>query len=135
MPLSTDRHRKDKTGGKDEEIPDLHTLIERVVRIFEPGKLTLTLFVSSDEAGASDGDGEDADDDEGNTECAVDAAQRVFKTALTRPVRLRKAKQDIETPASENNNVEVDRLVYKRTDKINYEFRGYELAFASFELL
>ncbi|KAJ7925152.1 S-adenosylmethionine decarboxylase [Mycena leptocephala] len=61
-------------------IPDLLSLIRRVVTIFQPGRLSLTLFISS----------EDNENDDGEK--------------------------------------------YKRTDKINYEFGGYDLAFASFEL-
>ncbi|KAF7315300.1 PPM-type phosphatase domain-containing protein [Mycena indigotica] len=82
-------------------IPDLLTLVRRVVAIFCPGRLSLTLFISSDDNEADNGDS------------AVEAAQRAFKAALMpedAPVR------------------------YRRTDKINYEFGGYDLAFASFEL-
>lgn len=91
----------------EKEIPDLRTLIRRVVRIFQPGKITLTLFVSAEAQNGVD----DEDDDQ---ESAVELAQRAFKAALTRPG-------------------EQGRL-YDRTDKINYEFGGYELAFASFEV-
>ena len=134
VPLSTDRHRhrQDQNGGED-NIPDLHTLIQRVVRIFEPGKITLTLFVSSDEdTGASDGHGDHVEVEEDTSEWAVDAAQRVFKAALTRAVRPHKAKDQTGILAPDSS---VDRLAYKRTDKINYEFGGYELAYASFELM
>jgi len=87
-------------------IPDLRTLIRRVVKIFQPGKLTLTLFVSAED--------DDEDGAGGDQESAVEAAQRAFKSALTRPGE--------------------QGLLYDRTDKINYEFGGYELAFASFEV-
>ncbi|KIY50182.1 S-adenosylmethionine decarboxylase [Fistulina hepatica ATCC 64428] len=66
--------------------PDMKTLVQRVVGIFEPGRLSLTLFISSD-----------SDED------------------------------------AEGESIPTDKLCYKRTDKINYEFMGYELAFASFE--
>lgn len=92
-------------------IPDLQTLVRRVVRIFQPAKLSLTLFISS----------------VGNTNAgeevginAVEAAQRAFRLALT-------------LPSKANGGREGD-LVYRRTDKINYEFASYDLAFASFEL-
>jgi S-adenosylmethionine decarboxylase len=88
------------------EIPDLGTLINRVVSIFQPGKLSLTLFISSEHNNSVE--------DEGG-ESAIEAAQRVFRLALTSPS---------ETSAP----------VYKRTDNINYEFGSYDLAFASFEL-
>ena len=92
-------------------IPDLQTLVRRVVKIFQPAKLSLTLFISS--AGNSN------TEEEGGVS-AVEAAQRAFRLALT-------------LPSKPNGGKEGD-LVYKRTDKINYEFASYDLAFASFEL-
>jgi len=94
-------------------IPDLKTLVRRVVDIFQPGRLTLTLFIS--------GEGNANAEEEGG-DSAVEAAQRAFRAALTLP-----------RPSSENQQQKFNRL-YKRTDKINYEFGGYDLAFASFEL-
>lgn len=72
--------------------PTLHQLIQRVVDIFQPGNLSITLFVS-------------------NTvhESPIEHAQSVFRKALQ--------------PKG-----------YKRTDKITYEFKGYDLTFASFTL-
>ena len=92
-------------------IPDLQTLVRRVVRIFQPARLSLTLFVSS--VGNSN-----TEEEEGTS--AVEAAQRAFRLALT-------------SPSKANGGREGD-LVYRRTDKINYEFCSYDLAFASFEL-
>ncbi|KAF7321406.1 PPM-type phosphatase domain-containing protein [Mycena kentingensis (nom. inval.)] len=89
------------TSGPDStNIPDLPTLIRRVVTIFQPGRLSLTLFISS------------GDKENDNGESAIEAAQRAFKVALI----------EHDWPAT-----------YRRTDKINYEFGGYDLAFASFE--
>lgn len=93
----------------DGKIPDLMALIKRVVNIFEPGRITLTLFISSE------------DNDTGN-ETAIEAAQRAFKVALT------------ESPIAPCQTQKNEARMYKRTDKINYEFGGYDLAFASFEL-
>ncbi|KAG8763781.1 spermidine resistance protein [Ceratobasidium sp. 423] len=76
-------------------MPTLLELIQRVAAIFQPGHLSVTLFVSSDE-------GEDG------RVPPIETAQRVFSRALI-------------------------GAGYKRTDKINYEFGGYDLAFASFE--
>jgi S-adenosylmethionine decarboxylase len=87
--------------------------VQRVVDIFRPGKLTLTLFVSFDSE----------KDDEGET--PVEAAQRAFKAALTRP-------SPTDSPITPKKT-DFHAKTYKRTDKINYEFGGYELAFASFE--
>lgn len=107
-------------SGKVDDIPDLKTLIRRVVKIFEPGRLTLTLFISSE-------DNNNAEEQAGET--AIEAAQRAFKAALTVP--------PLSSPkrSSTDGHPVVDgRRMYKRTDKINYEFGGYDLAFASFEL-
>ncbi|OCH93120.1 S-adenosylmethionine decarboxylase [Obba rivulosa] len=98
-------------ADKDGSMPDFKTLIRRVVNIFQPGNLTLTLFISSKDNNSAEEEG---------GESAIEAAQRAFKAALTVP--------------QDSNGSGGFRGVYKRTDKINYEFGGYDLAFASFEL-
>ncbi|QRV79317.1 adenosylmethionine decarboxylase [Ceratobasidium sp. AG-Ba] len=80
------------TGG----MPTLLQLIQRVSAIFQPGHLSVTLFVSSE------------GDVDPSHASPIETAQRVFARALG--------------PGG-----------YHRTDKINYEFGGYDLAFASFE--
>ncbi|KAI0268611.1 S-adenosylmethionine decarboxylase [Gloeopeniophorella convolvens] len=98
------------------DIPDLRTLVRRVVNIFHPAHISLTLFISSE--------GNTEAEEEGG-ESAVEAAQRAFKAALTSNKR----------PAPDGKANDVSRSgIYKRTDKINYEFGDYDLAFASFEL-
>lgn len=106
VPLS---HSTDPSDN--ETIPNLKTLIQRVVRVFQPGRLSLTLFISSE-------------DDNGEKETAVEAAQKAFRAALSRPSA---DKTGGQAPGDERS--------YRRTDKINYEFAGYDLAFASFELI
>lgn len=96
------------------DIPDLGTLVRRVVGIFRPGRLTVTLFVSSD--------GNDEGEEEVG-ESAIEAAQRAFKIALT---------NNRIFAGNEGNG---NDGVYTRTDKINYDFGDYDLAFASFELI
>ncbi|QRW21361.1 adenosylmethionine decarboxylase [Rhizoctonia solani] len=99
MPRSsaTFRSKLDSTRppSSPNDMPTLLELIKRVTSIFQPGHLSVTLFVSSEE-------GED-----GHVP-PIETAQRVFSRALVGGG-------------------------YKRTDKINYEFGGYDLAFASFE--
>ncbi|KAJ7209523.1 adenosylmethionine decarboxylase [Mycena pura] len=97
------------TAQDSRTIPDLLSLVRRVVAIFQPGRLTLTLFISSEDNGNDEG------------ESAVEAAQRAFKAALT-------------PPTAGANLFGAGISEYKRTDKINYEFGDYDLAFASFEL-
>jgi S-adenosylmethionine decarboxylase len=86
-------------------IPTLKELIRRVVSIFQPTRLSLTLFISAEENESAEGE-----------LTPVELAQKSFKAALD------------EIPPSSG----LQR--FKRTDKINYEFGGYDLAFASFEL-
>ncbi|KAJ3749097.1 S-adenosylmethionine decarboxylase [Lentinula detonsa] len=114
-------------------IPDLKTLVQRVVSIFQPGRLSLTLFISS----------EDNESDE-TGESPVEAAQRAFRAALCAPVveeqthpetnGVNGKSLDENSPSysSTTGKKEVRRR-YRRTDKINYEFGAYDLAFASFE--
>ncbi|KAJ3965764.1 S-adenosylmethionine decarboxylase [Lentinula raphanica] len=115
-------------------IPDLKTLVQRVVSIFQPGRLSLTLFISS----------EDNESDE-TGESPVEAAQRAFRAALCAPVveeefisETASANEKIlnENSSSDSSITEKreGRRRYRRTDKINYEFGAYDLAFASFEL-
>ncbi|KAG5646311.1 hypothetical protein DXG03_003908 [Asterophora parasitica] len=105
------------TSENTRDFPDLKTLIQRVVSIFKPDRLSLTLFVSS----------EDSDVEQGQS---VEEAQRAFKAALTEPHR----SSGNATDALKISPNESGGRIYKRTDKINYEFGGYDLAFASFEL-
>ncbi|KAG6864873.1 hypothetical protein C0991_006640 [Blastosporella zonata] len=102
------------TSEKSRSTPDLKTLIQRVVNIFHPGRLSLTLFISSQDNDAA--------------EESVEAAQRAFKAALTDPTTTRNFSHGPDL----SNGCRLP--IYKRTDKINYEFGGYDLAFASFEL-
>ncbi|TRM69662.1 S-adenosylmethionine decarboxylase [Schizophyllum amplum] len=110
------------SGAVSDARPDLKTLIRRVARIFQPGRLSVTLFVSSDE---------DEDEDELS---AVEAAQKAFKAALTLPDKLEHVNGAGEAEDGGGVVNGAQKVCYRRTDKINYEFEGYELAFASFEL-
>jgi len=65
-----------------------------------------------------------SEDNDTETTSAADTAQRAFKDALTECASLEKV----------NGKPNEIWRVYQRTDKINYEFEGYDLAFASFEL-
>ncbi|KAH9831224.1 S-adenosylmethionine decarboxylase [Rhodofomes roseus] len=117
---SGDTHAPD---GK-KRIPDLRTLIRRVVNIFQPGRLTLTLFISGE-------DNSNAEEEDG--ESAVEAAQRAFKAALTLPCA-RAARGSTAQGTASAEAPSGFSGTYRRTDKINYEFGGYDLAFATFEL-
>ncbi|PFH51979.1 hypothetical protein AMATHDRAFT_57590 [Amanita thiersii Skay4041] len=101
-----------KTNSPALFIPDIQSLVQRVVAIFKPGRITLTLFISSrnkEILGSCN--------DEVPNQSRVEAAQHAFRLALT----------------SESSPAALGGKAYKRTDKINYEFSDYDLAFASFE--
>ncbi|KIL68952.1 hypothetical protein M378DRAFT_158107 [Amanita muscaria Koide BX008] len=98
---------------KSSFVVDLETLVKRVVSIFRPARLTVTLFISR-----LDGDGTSETWEDASGLSAVEAAQRAFRSALT----------------SKSAAAPLGGRTYRRTDKINYEFGGYDLAFASFEL-
>ncbi|KAF9458451.1 S-adenosylmethionine decarboxylase [Collybia nuda] len=109
-------------SGSTESIPDLKSLVQRVAAIFKPGRLSLTLFISNLEN--DDGQGE-----------SVEAAQRAFKMALADP-DLSQRGECIGLDKSHRKGINgVGGQKYRRTEKINYEFGGYDLAFASFELM
>jgi S-adenosylmethionine decarboxylase len=99
-------------------VPDLRSLIQRVVAIFKPGRLSLTLFISKED--------NDADQDE-----SIETAQQAFKSALSLHPLVPKS-GNLNVSSANGSTV---KGKYKRTDKINYEFGGYDLAFASFELV
>ena len=100
--------------NEKERMPDLETLIQRVVNIFQPGHISLTLFVSSAPSSGHTPsptpslDGKPSHPALDASQASVEVAQRVFRQALL--------------PKG-----------YVRSDKINYEFGGYDLAFATFQ--
>ncbi|KAF8322122.1 S-adenosylmethionine decarboxylase, partial [Clavulina sp. PMI_390] len=107
--------RASSARAREDAMPDLETLIQRVVNIFQPGHLTLTLFVSSGAEGDTSSNSSASPHSSGAITLAndndeptsVEIAQRAFRHALL--------------PRG-----------YRRTDKINYEFGDYDLAFATF---
>lgn len=119
VPLDTCQRTESGASTNTKSIPDLITLVQRVVDVFQPGRLSLALFISSKDSVLA---GED------HGESAVEAAQRAFRIALTNTFYNNKKDNDgldgLPNPR---------RALYIRTDKINYEFGGYDLAFASFE--
>ncbi|KAF5389408.1 hypothetical protein D9757_004315 [Collybiopsis confluens] len=123
VPLPPTRSRPSSDAAS--AIPDLTTLVQRVVSIFQPGRLTLTLFISS---------GDNESDESG--EKPIEAAQRAFRSALCASA----VEANGNTSASISTTPSDDKVEkrtckrYRRSDKINYEFGGYDLAFASFEL-
>ncbi|KAG7090833.1 hypothetical protein E1B28_009915 [Marasmius oreades] len=113
VPLPTS-YAPPTSDGKS--MPDLKTLVKRVGKIFRPGRLSVTLFISSEDG-----------DVETNGEYPVETAQKAFQAALVLPF----VDEVGDTAESAKSGT---RQSYRRTDKINYEFDGYHLAFSSFEL-
>lgn len=52
-------------AGAERPFPDLRTVIREVVDIFEPGRLTVTMFVEHEPSGAGSADDEDDEEQEG----------------------------------------------------------------------
>lgn len=104
--LDGDDEDEDRVAGLDtaeglkRSTESLQELVEKVLTIFEPAKLTLTLFVSDDE---------DAAGSEGAERAKVHEGMR----QLLNPELLHK---------------------YERVDRILYEFEGYVLVYAVFQL-
>lgn len=113
VPLPTSFPPAPTAAGATSSVPDLKSLVERVVSIFRPARLTLTLFISR-----RDNRDSSAAEEDFCVVSPVEAAQRTFRVALT----------------SESSAAAFGGRTYRRTDKINYEFGGYDLAFATFEL-
>ena len=92
--------------------PDLTGLIRNVVRIFQPNRLSITLFVSTPAnhtASAQSGDTNPNSNAEGHTMSVIEArAWKAFGSDLL-------GKE------------------FERKDRIGYEFDGYDLVFACFE--
>lgn len=145
-------------------MPDLQTLVQRVVQIFQPGRLSLTLFVSAPDSPpasleSSRSNTPYASESESAMSSSIsslssvepdDAADcketpRVAPNTAQLPAAAAAFKLDARAPEEDlfpEGQVERAQRAfyqalasrgYRRTDKINYEFGGYDLAFASFE--
>ncbi|KDN46292.1 S-adenosylmethionine decarboxylase [Tilletiaria anomala UBC 951] len=95
-------------AAADERPQDLTSLINHVISTFEPGKMSITLFVSN----------------EMHAEREVGEADAEERTA------------DAAAAAWQGNSSVLHKLQikgYQRTDRIAYEFERYDLVFVSFE--
>ncbi|KAK0526548.1 spermidine resistance protein [Tilletia horrida] len=110
---------QEKREKQRQQPHDLASLIRRVVDIFQPGKMSITLFLSSTS---------EEDKEEAQAQAQAQAQVVVVPAAA-------KAKADGKKEA-ETNAMALDALVlrgYRRTDRILYEFEGYDLTFVTFE--
>ncbi|CAD6896766.1 unnamed protein product [Tilletia controversa] len=94
---------------------NLTSLIRRVVEIFQPGKMSITLFLS-----------------------ASDPSPAIEHTGSSPspPSSSSSSSSPQSTSEAGTNAMALDALVlnsYRRTDRILYEFEGYDLTFVTFE--
>ncbi|GAA5875217.1 hypothetical protein JCM3774_004172 [Rhodotorula dairenensis] len=97
----------DTVEGIKRSTESLQELVEKVLRIFEPAKLTLTLFVSEDEHDVEASTGTGIEGETGDRAKAHEGMRQ-----LLNPELLQK---------------------YERVDRILYEFEGYVLVYAVFQ--
>lgn len=110
LPLETDASGKkaDGVAGTVAARPDLPTLIRKVVDIFQPGRLSITLFLST----PSDDVVDTSTNGAPHKEPADNAVSRQAWTSFSRNMLGEE---------------------YERKDRIGYEFDGYDLVFGCFE--
>lgn len=101
--------------------PDLPTLIRKVVDIFQPNRLSITLFVSTPSPMIDSSLATDHDHHLSATSAAASATAGMSKTA------------EIEGQAWKAFRGDMLGKEFERKDRIGYEFVGYDLVFACFE--
>ncbi|WWC61637.1 S-adenosylmethionine decarboxylase proenzyme [Kwoniella dejecticola CBS 10117] len=111
---STSTSRSTSTSTQEEAIkrPELQDLIRKVVNIFEPSRLSITLFVSTPAATATSAASGPHDIGNGDAE-----------TQQT----------EVEQRAWQSFGTDLLGKSFVRKDRIGYEFDGYDLVFACFE--
>lgn len=100
-------------NGHSNKRPDLKTLIKKVVNIFQPNRLSITLFVSTPPSTSSS-------DDPMSIGNGNDMEERT-------------PAQQVESQAWNAFRGDLLGKEYERKDRIGYEFDGYDLIFACFE--
>lgn len=118
VPLPTASDTKDENQGENGDSkavlarrPDLPTLIRKVVDIFQPNRLSITLFISTPTPSADD-------------PLSFDSAE--VKTNGTKTA-------EVESQAWKAFRGDLLGKEFERKDRIGYEFVGYDLVFACFE--
>ncbi|WVW83675.1 S-adenosylmethionine decarboxylase proenzyme [Kwoniella bestiolae CBS 10118] len=103
VPLPIDGSCQDQDQGNIARRPELQELIRKVVGIFQPSRLSITLFVSTPATSIEN------QDEEGDKQ--TETEQRAWKSFGT----------------------DLLGREFVRKDRIGYEFDGYDLVFACFE--
>lgn len=111
-------------GAEKATRPDLRTLIRRVIDIFQPGRLSITLFLSTESENAllSQTNGVNGNMDVSETSSMADSA-------VLEPANETEATKRAWTSFSKNLLGDG----YVRKDRIGYEFEDYDLVFGCFE--
>jgi S-adenosylmethionine decarboxylase len=127
-------------SGKRSHRPDLKTLIRRVVDIFEPGRLSITLFLSSESENAlfnannQSGDGTGNGSGNGTYSNPSESSSLADSGILADSGVLEPAH---ETEATRRAWTAFSKTLlgdaYVRKDRIGYEFEDYDLVFGCFE--
>lgn len=164
--LSTTPSHAPRKKGKA-RMPDLQTLVQRVVQVFQPGRLSVTLFVSAPNSRPPSPDSTAsntpyASESESNMSSSISSLSsvesaeavadddkakdtpRVAPTVVAPGLVHAASILALDAPHEHFPVGDVESAQraflqalaargYRRTDKINYEFGGYDLAFASFE--
>ena len=128
-------------SGKRSHRPDLKTLIRRVVDIFEPGRLSITLFLSSESenalfnannqngnGGTGNASGNGTYSNPSESSSLADSGI-LADSGVLEPAHETEATRRAWTAFSKNLLGDA----YVRKDRIGYEFEDYDLVFGCFE--
>ena len=128
-------------SGKRSHRPDLKTLIRRVVDIFEPGRLSITLFLSSESENALfNANNQNGTGDSGNASGNGTYSNPSESSSLADSGIL--ADSGVLEPAHETEATRRAWTAFSKTllgdayvrkDRIGYEFEDYDLVFGCFE--
>lgn len=115
-------------NGKRSHRPDLKTLIRRVVDIFEPGRLSITLFLSAESENALLNSASGAYSNPSESSSLADSGI-LADSGVLEPAHETEATRRAWTAFSKSLLGDA----YVRKDRIGYEFEDYDLVFGCFE--
>ena len=123
-------------NGKRSHRPDLKTLIRRVVDIFEPGRLSITLFLSAESENAllnanhhGTGGGNNGTYSNPSESSSLADSGILADSGVLEPAHETEATRRAWTAFSKSLLGDA----YVRKDRIGYEFEDYDLVFGCFE--
>lgn len=116
-------------NGKRSHRPDLKTLIRRVVDIFEPGRLSITLFLSAESENALLNANSGSGYSNPSESSSLADSGILADSGVLEPAHETEATRRAWTAFSKSLLGEG----YVRKDRIGYEFEDYDLVFGCFE--